>query len=67
MAKTKIRKNRCKGCGLCIAYCPKKNIKADTQHNEAGYFPAVLVCDDDCTGCGICYLVCPEVCIEIDP
>ena len=66
MAKIKINKKRCKGCQLCIAYCPKKNIKLDDVLNESGIFPAVIICEDDCTGCGICYLMCPDVCIEIE-
>lgn len=66
MAKIKINRNRCKGCQLCIVYCPKKNIKADQQVNESGFFPAVIISEDECTGCGICYLMCPDVCIEIE-
>ena len=66
MAKIKLDKKRCKGCQLCVFYCPKKNIKADTQLNEAGIFPAVVVSEDSCSGCGICYLVCPDVCITIE-
>lgn len=66
MAKIKINRNRCKGCQLCIVYCPKKNIKADKQVNESGFFPAVIISEDECTGCGICYLMCPDVCIEIE-
>lgn len=66
MAKIKIHKDRCKACGFCIVFCPKKNIKRDTVFNESGVFPAVVVCEADCTGCGICYLMCPETCIEIE-
>jgi 2-oxoglutarate ferredoxin oxidoreductase subunit delta len=66
MAKVKIDRKRCKGCRLCIVFCPKKNIKLDDRMNDAGVFPAVVVVEDDCTGCGMCYVMCPDVCIEIE-
>jgi 2-oxoglutarate ferredoxin oxidoreductase subunit delta len=66
MSNIKINRKRCKGCQLCIVYCPKKNIKIDTVINEAGIFPAVVIAEEDCTGCGFCYLMCPDACIEIE-
>lgn len=66
MAKIKINKKRCKGCRLCIVYCPKKNIKVAKDLNELGVFPAEIHAEEDCTGCGICFLMCPDVCIEIE-
>jgi 2-oxoglutarate ferredoxin oxidoreductase subunit delta len=66
MAKVKIDRKRCKGCRLCIVFCPQKNIKLDDKLNEAGIFPAAVVVEDDCTGCGMCYVMCPDVCIEIE-
>jgi len=66
MAKIKIDRKRCKGCQLCVVFCPKKNIKVDAKLNEAGIFPAVLICEEECTGCGMCFLMCPDTCIEIE-
>ena len=66
MVKIKINKKYCKGCQLCIAFCPRKNIKVDIVLNEGGIFPAAIISEEDCTGCGICYLMCPEACIEIE-
>jgi 2-oxoglutarate ferredoxin oxidoreductase subunit delta len=66
MAKIKINKKYCKGCQLCIVFCPRKNIKVDIVLNESGIFPAAIISEEDCTGCGICYLMCPEACIEIE-
>ncbi len=65
MAKIKINKKRCKGCNLCIVYCPQKNIKVDARLNEIGVFPATVIAEENCTGCGICFLMCPDCCIEI--
>lgn len=66
MAKVKVDKKRCKGCLLCVAFCPKKNLKPGEVINESGIFPVTVVCEDACTGCGICYLMCPDCCIEIE-
>jgi len=66
VAHIKIDKKRCKGCQLCIAFCPKKNLKVDSELNDAGIFPAVVISEKDCTGCGFCYVVCPDVCITIE-
>ena len=66
MAKIKINKQRCKGCGLCILFCPKKNLRKSAEINGAGLFPAEIISQENCTGCGICYLMCPDSCIEVE-
>ncbi|MGE5279839.1 MAG: 4Fe-4S binding protein [Deltaproteobacteria bacterium] len=65
MAKVRINKERCKGCGLCVAVCARKNLKTGEALNAYGAFAVVAVCEDDCTGCGMCYVMCPEACVEI--
>ena len=66
MTKVKIDKKKCKGCYLCIEFCPKKNLKAHSKLNEAGIFAAVVCDEKNCTGCGLCFQVCPDACIEIE-
>ena len=56
----------CKGCNICISFCPKDIISNSDKLNAGGYLPVSF--DDkeeDCTGCTICGLVCPEVAIEV--
>ena len=65
MFKVVIDTNRCKGCGLCVNFCPKDNIQLSSELNEAGYHYAQIVSEDECTGCQMCVLMCPDVCIEI--
>ena len=55
----------CKGCEICVTFCPKNTIGLHTKVNAAGYIPAVFNKNGGCTGCGICALVCPEVAIEV--
>ena len=68
-----VLKNRCLGCGLCAAACPKNLItlipvgKANAvrcSSHERG--PAVKkVCSAGCLGCGICAKQCPEGAITV--
>jgi 2-oxoglutarate ferredoxin oxidoreductase subunit delta len=55
----------CKGCELCVTFCPKDVIRLSDRLNAAGYTPAVFKDDGRCTGCAVCALVCPEVAIEV--
>lgn len=60
-----IDQELCKGCELCIAFCPKKVISTATKLNAAGYAPASFNSNGECTGCAVCAVVCPEVAIEV--
>ena len=60
MAKRiKINTALCKGCGYCVAACPKKALSLSEEFNPAGYNFAVVNADE-CVGCGTCYTVCPD-------
>ena len=59
-----IDTERCKGCGLCVAVCPKNNIHISEESNKSGYFPAQCG-DGNCTGCAMCAIICPEAVIEV--
>ena len=59
-----INTERCKGCGLCIAVCPKGSIIISKKSNKSGYFPAESS-NAKCTGCALCAIICPEVVIEV--
>ncbi len=55
----------CKGCGLCIEFCPKKVIVVSVQLNAKGYAPAQCRENAGCTGCATCATMCPEAAIEV--
>jgi len=63
--RIEIDRELCKGCELCISFCPRNVISVSDRLNASGYLPAVFNDDGECTGCAICALVCPEVAIEV--
>jgi 2-oxoglutarate ferredoxin oxidoreductase subunit delta len=66
----RIDKERCKGCTLCIEFCPKGCISTSEELNLKGYFVVAFAATsgngDECNGCGMCALICPDVAIEVD-
>jgi len=65
MPKIEINKETCKGCQLCMFYCPKACIKLDNSINRKGVYPVVPSGKDKCTGCAFCAIVCPDLCITV--
>ncbi len=70
--RIEIDKERCKGCGLCITVCPKKQIEISEDLNTKGYYPARFKEEDvqdreiiKCTACSLCAITCPDVAIEV--
>ncbi len=59
-----IDTERCKGCGLCVAVCPKNCIVISRQSNKNGYFPANAI-NPNCTGCAMCAIICPDAIIKV--
>lgn len=53
-----IRENWCKGCNICVSYCPKKVLEL----RKGKVFAARW---EDCIGCRMCELRCPDFAIEV--
>lgn len=62
--KVFIDSERCKGCGLCVAVCPKHIMVISKKSNKHGYFPAETD-NSMCTGCAACAIICPDAAIEV--
>lgn len=60
-----INQELCKGCEICISFCPKGTITLSDKLNAGGYLTGVFNDNGECTGCAICAVVCPEVAIEV--
>ncbi len=60
-----IDQELCKGCEICMEFCPKDAISPFDKLNANGYLPASYNDNGKCTGCAICAIVCPEVAIEV--
>ncbi len=61
--------SRCKGCELCVHYCPCDVLEISDEMNEKGYHPPRAVHPEQCVACRLCELLCPEFCIytvEVD-
>ena len=63
--KLKIDKERCKGCFLCIEFCPRKALSVSETVNKKGYRYVVMKDATKCNLCGICVMMCPDCGIEI--
>lgn len=67
MASITIKKDLCKGCGLCVRACPQKILEiSKTESNKSGYFIVSVINKEKCTGCKACATMCPDLVIEVD-
>jgi len=66
MPFVKVNSDRCKGCQLCVAVCPRHLLAVANLLNEIGIQPVEVVGDPaECVGCMSCVLMCPDAAIEI--
>ncbi|MFT5702172.1 MAG: 2-oxoglutarate ferredoxin oxidoreductase subunit delta, partial [Desulforhopalus sp.] len=50
LKELRINRDWCKGCGICVSFCPKKVLELDSKDK------AVAVRPEDCICCTLCEL-----------
>ena len=55
-----INRDWCKGCGICVAFCPKEVLVLDDRDKACWAYP------EKCISCGLCELRCPDMAIELE-
>lgn len=58
-----VVEERCKGCGYCIAYCPRDVLELSSRYNKKGYHPPAVKKPDSCVNCHYCEIICPDFAI----
>ncbi|MBO8127702.1 MAG: 4Fe-4S binding protein [Peptococcaceae bacterium] len=66
MVRIYFHEERCKGCGLCVKFCPKEIIVMAEHINAMGFHPATVTDPSSCKGCAVCAWMCPDVAIELE-
>lgn len=58
---------KCKGCVLCVHYCPKGILYQDMDaFNKNGYNIIKVSEPDKCIGCAFCAMMCPDSVITVE-
>jgi 2-oxoglutarate ferredoxin oxidoreductase subunit delta len=66
MGKIEISEEFCKGCALCVNFCPQKLIRIANHVSKKGYHPAEFFgAQGKCSGCTLCALICPDAAITV--
>ncbi len=61
-----VKKKACKGCEICLSWCPQSAISMVPSGSGTENKPSVAFIDSaNCIGCGECILACPSSAIQI--
>ena len=57
-SKLTVNEDWCKGCGICVAFCPKSVLVLEKTKVK-------VVDEDSCIQCGRCEKLCPDYAISV--
>jgi 2-oxoglutarate ferredoxin oxidoreductase subunit delta len=60
----RVNRERCKGCGICIEFCPKQVLERSATFNAKGYHPPEVKAGAWCVNCHFCEVLCPDFAIH---
>lgn len=63
MPKIEVDKDLCKGCGICVEFCPNHVLEMSTEMNKNGFHMPKPAHTESCTLCGLCEMYCPDFAI----
>ena len=58
MEAVTINRQWCKGCGICVAFCPKAALILENDKS--------VPVSGRCIACGMCELYCPDLAVSVD-
>ena len=67
MIEIVINPDYCKGCNICVTFCPREVLQPSDRINSKGYKLPEAVDLDACTQCKLCEIVCPDLAIAVTP
>ncbi len=56
----------CKGCGLCVYFCPKNVLEMGDAMNRKGFNVSSVKSPEDCIECKLCEINCPDLAIFVE-
>ena len=60
LKEIQINRDWCKGCGICVHFCPKQVLELDATDK------VIVARADDCICCQLCELRCPDLVITVE-